>query len=171
MILLACFIWIQGICQTQRKLSGYLGAQFNSTVYDKTIVNNTNGFGLGLQIFLNNKSHFKPTLEITGDLYPNMRKVLVLTASGKPIESKITVLNFFTGASFHPIRIGYISFLAGPSFINGKTYLGVEPSLGFYFSRNQQWWGKISFINVFQNDQSSAQDFGVVTVGIAVKLF
>jgi hypothetical protein len=169
-ILLACFICIHEISQKQRKLSGYLWPQFNSTVYDKTLVNNTNGFGLGLQAFLNNKSSFKPTLEITGDLYPGGRKILLVSANGEPIETKIAVVDLFAGAIFRPGKIGFISFTTGPSFINGKAYLGIKPSIGF-FSRNNKWSGKISLISVFQNDQSSAQDFGVVIVGLAVKLF
>jgi hypothetical protein len=168
MILLVCFISVQGFGQ---ELSGFLWGRINSTVYDKTIENNTNGFGLGVQAFLDTKSNFKPTLEMTWDLYPKFRKLLILAPNGDPVESKIGVLSFFAGTSFHPVRIGYISFLAGPCFINRKAYLGIEPSLGIYFSRDQRWSGKISFRNVFQNDQSSTRDFGVVSVGIAVKLF
>jgi hypothetical protein len=80
------------------------------------------------------------------------------------------MVNLFAGSSFHPSRTIYFSVLAGPSFISGQTFLGLKPSIGFYFSKKQRWTGKISYINVFNRTKITNQDFGSISVAIGVKL-
>ena len=79
---LFCFLLTQSFAQTQRKVSVYLLTQYNKTLHDYTINNNPWGIGLGLQAFLNNKTKFQPTIEITGDLYWESDKVLRLNPEG-----------------------------------------------------------------------------------------
>ena len=55
--------------QTPKKVTTYLLTQYTKTIYDQTIGNNPWAIGLGLQAFVNNKSKFKPTIELTGDAY------------------------------------------------------------------------------------------------------
>lgn len=64
---LAFFSLTQTFGQTQKKVSTYLSTQYNKTIHDQTSGNNPWGIGLGLQAFYNNKSKFKPTIELTGD--------------------------------------------------------------------------------------------------------
>lgn len=66
---LLIFITLPAFSQVQRKVSVYLFTQYNKTLYDRTKGNNPWGYGLGLQATLNTKTMFKPTIEITGDLY------------------------------------------------------------------------------------------------------
>jgi hypothetical protein len=49
--------------------------------------------------------------------------------------------------------------------------LGIKPSLGFYFDRYQKWTGKFSYINVFNRDVETKEDFGSVSFAIGLKLF
>lgn len=168
------FIFTQSFGQTQRKASTFLLAQYNSTLYDYTKGNNPWGIGLGLQTFLNNKTKFKPTIELTGDIYLEDDKVLRSNPDGTFPENGNDVrgmVNLFAGSSFHPTQNIYFSFVAGPSFISGQTLLGIKPTFGFYFSKTHKWTGKISYINVFNRTKIINEDFGSLSFAIGLKLF
>ena len=172
--ILLCFIVMQSFGQKQRKISTYLVAQYNHTLYDYTIGNNPWGTGLGLQCFFNNKTKFKPTIELTGDIYLEDDKVLRLNPDGSIPKNNNDVrgmVNLFGGSSYHPAQNIYLSFTAGPSFISGQTLLGIKPSFGFYFSKTQKWTGKISYINIFNRTKIPKEDFGSLSLAIGVKLF
>ena len=81
------------------------------------------------------------------------------------------MVNLFAGASFHPNQSVYVSFVAGPGFISGQTFLGIKPSFGFYFSKAQRWTGKISYINIFNRTKVVNDDFGSFSLSIGLKLF
>ncbi len=127
--------------------------------------------GLGLQLFFNNTSRIKPTIDLTADAYLEDDKVLRLNSDGTPIDDIGGMVNVFLGASFHPTRTIYLSFVIGPSFVSGQTLLGLKPSFGFYFSQNQRWTGKLSYINVFNRDKTTKEDFGTISFSLGVKLF
>jgi hypothetical protein len=169
--LLLCFILTQSFSQTQRKVSIYLQAQYNKTIYDRTIGNNPWGMGLGLQLFLNNNSKFKPAVDMTADAYLEDDKVFRTNSDGTEIADIGFMVNVFAGASFHPTKTIYLSLVTGPSFVSGQTLLGLKPSFGFYFSKNQKWTGKVSYINVFNRDKTTKEDFGSISLSIGVKLF
>lgn len=171
---LLCFILTQSFSQTQRKVSTYLLTQYNKTLYDYTAGNNPWGIGLGLQIFFNNKTKFRPTVEFTGHVYLEDDKVFRSNPDGTFAESGNDVramVNLFAGSSFHPNESIYLSLLAGPSFISGQTLPGIKPSFGFYFSKTQKWTGKVSYINVFNRTKIINEDFGSLSLAIGVKLF
>lgn len=168
---LFCFLLTQVIAQTQRKVSTYLLTQYNKTIYDRTLGNNPWGVGLGLQTFFNNKTKFKPTIELTGNRYLEDDKVFRTNPDGTEINDVRGMVNLFVGASFNPTKNIYLSFVAGPSFINGQTLLGIKPSFGFYFSKSQKWTGKISYINIFNRDKATKEDFGSLSLAIGHKLF
>lgn len=168
---LLCFILTQSFSQTQRKVSTYLQGQYNKTIYDRTIGNNPWGMGLGLQLFLNNTSKLKPTVDLTADAYLEDDKVFRINYDGTEIVDIGGMLNLFAGVSFHPTQTIYMSLVTGPSFVSGQTLLGLKPSFGFYFSQNQRWTGKISYINVFNRDKKSMEDFGSISLSLGVKLF
>ena len=173
-IIIGCFILAQGFGQTQRKVTTYLLSQYNNTLYDYTKGNNPWGIGLGLQTFLNNKTKFKPTIEITGDIYLEDDKVLRLNSDGsipKSDNSVSCMVSLFIGSSFHPTKNIYLSFVAGPAFINGQTLLGIKPSFGCNFSKNKRWTGKVSYINVFNRTPQTKEDFGSLSFAIGLKLF
>ena len=130
--------------------------------------------GLGLQIFFNNKTKFKPTIELTGDVYLEDDKVFRSNPDGTFPENDNDVggmVNLFAGSSFHPNKSIYLSLLAGPSFISGQIVLGIKTSFGFYFSKTQKWTGKVSYINVFNRTGIINEDFGSLSLAIGVKLF
>jgi len=171
---LFCFLLTQVFGQTSRKLSFYVFANYNNTLYDYTVGNNPWGVGLELQAFLNNKTKFKPTIELTADTYLEDNKVLRLNPDGSiPNDDNAVegMVNLFAGASFYFNQIVYVSFVAGPGFISGQTFLGIKPSFGFYFSKAQRWTGKISYINVFNRTKVVNDDFGSLSLSIGLKLF
>ncbi len=169
--ILLSFILAQSFSQTNHKVSTYLQGQFNKTIYDRTIGNNPWGMGLGLQVFFNNNSKFKPTIDLTADAYLEDDKVYNIDADGKEIPTVRGMVNVFAGASFQPTKTMYVSLVTGPSFVSGQTLLGLKPSFGFYFSKNQKCTGKVSYINVFNRDKTTKQDFGSISLSLGFKLF
>ncbi|MBC6490690.1 hypothetical protein ACFSQD_00905 [Flavihumibacter stibioxidans] len=166
-----CFILTQSFCQTQRKVSTYLQGQYNKTIYDRTIGNNPWGMGLGLQLFLTNNSKLKPTIDLTADAYLEDDKVFRMNSDGTEIVDIGGMVNVFAGASFYPTKTMYLSLVSGPSFVSGQTLLAMKPSFGFYFSEKQRWTGKVSYINVFNRDKKTKEDFGSISLSLGVKLF
>ena len=169
--ILLCFILKYSFAQVQKKISTYLLTQFNTTLYDATKGNNPWGVGFGLQTFLNNKTKFKPTIELTGDFYLEDDKVFRTNSVGTPLNDFRKMINLFFGTSFNPTKKIYLSVVVGPSFISGQTLLGIKPSIGFYFTKSQRWTGKISYINIFNRDKTTKEDFGSLSLAAGLKLF
>ncbi len=165
-----CFLLTQSFGQT-RKSSLYIQGQYNKTLYDVTKGNNPWGMGLGLQLFFRQTSKFKPTIDLTADAYLEDDKVSRLNTDATAINDLGGMVNLFAGASYNPIKTVYLSFVAGPSFLGGETKLGIKPSLGFYFSPNQKFTGKVSYINVFNRDNKTKEDFGSICLSLGVRLY
>lgn len=168
---LVCLTISQSFAQTPKKVSLYLLTQYNKTISDVTIGNNPWGMGLGCQAYFNNQSKFKPTIDLTGDIYLEDDKVYRTNADGSPIADVPGMVNLFLGASYHPVNAVYISLVTGPSFIGGQTLIGLKPSFGFYFSKTQKWTGKISYINIFNRNKTTKQDFSSISLTVGLKLF
>ena len=168
---LFCFVMLQSSGQHHNKISAYLQGQYNKTIYDITKGNNPWGVGAGVQLFYKNNSPFKPTVSLTADIYLADDKVFRTQADGSPIESVGSMVNLFAGAAYQLAGAMYISLQTGPSFISGKTFLGLNPSLGFYLLKNKRLTGKLSYINVFKRDIPSGMGFGTISLSAGVKLF
>lgn len=157
----------------QRKPAGYLLFQFNGTMYDQTLGNNPWGMGIGFQAFLNKNVKFTPTIELTADVYLANDKVLRRSGGGWPETYKTvqSMSNLFIGYAYQATQNFYLSFSAGPSLITGDALLGIKPSLGFHFSKNKKWIGKLSYIHVFDREKITKKDFGSYSLAIGYKLF
>lgn len=175
LVILVCYIvLIQHFAQAQRRISTYLFTEYNNTLHDYTLGNNPWGAGLGLQAFYNTKTKFKPTIEVTGDVYLEDDKVFRADPDGNFPGNDNSVggmLNVFAGASYHPSHYFFVSLLAGPSFINRSPLFGVKPSLGFCFPKNQRWMAKVSYINIFNRTKIINEDFSSLSFAIGIKLF
>jgi hypothetical protein len=169
--ILVCCVFTCSFGQKQKLVSTYLSTQYNTTLYDIAKENNPWAVGLGLQAFLNIIPKFKPTIELTGDLYLYDDKVLRTDAKGNIIYDMGAMVNLFAGASFNPVKRIYFSVVGGPSFLGGQTRLGIKPTVGFYFPRSQKWVAKISYINIFDRNKPTKEDFGSLSFAVGFKLF
>lgn len=169
--LLLCFTFGFSFGQKLRPVSLYLSTQYNSTLYDATNGNNPWSIGLGLQAFVNISKKFKPTVELTGDAYLMNDKVLRFDSTGHALNSIDGMVNLFAGLAFNPIKPVYISVMGGPSFLGGQTRYGIKPSVGFYFPGSKKWTAKISYINIFNRGESTAHDFGSLSIAVGFRLF
>lgn len=165
------FILIHSFGQRQKKISTCLLIQYNKTMYDKSAGNNPWGIGVGLQTFINNNTQFKPTIELSGDVYLEDDKVYRINPDGSEIIDVRGMVNLFAGISFNPKQDIFLSFVAGASFISGQTLFGIKPSFYFYFSKSQKWTGKISYINIFNRGKTIKEDFGSLSLAVGLKLF
>lgn len=169
--LLLSFILTQAFAQQEKRTSTYLFAQLTPTLHDQTLGNNPLGMGLGFPTFFNTRSKFKPTVEITGDIYFPHDDVFRTNGDGTAKLEVPGMINLLAGAAFAPAKNIYLSFVAGPSFINSQTLLAVKPSFGFYFSNKQRWTGKIAYINVFNRGNVVKDNFTSASFAIGVKIF
>ncbi len=169
-ITVCCLTITSSFGQSKRFVSVYLETQLNTTLHDIVKQNNPWGIGLGLQAFFNTGDKLKLTFDITKDEYLADDKVLsVRNGSGIPRVNEMN--NILAGISYHPIPAVYFSFVSGASFINNQTLLAIKPSLGIYFSENRRWMGKLSYINVYDRDKVTKQDFGSVSFSLGMRLF
>lgn len=166
-----CCVFLNAFSQSGDKVSLYLHGQYNKTIYDRTAGNNPWGIGSGLQLFINTQSKLKPTIDFTADAYLEDDKVLRVNSDETPVEDLRGMINLFGGLSWHPRQSLYFSVVAGPGFINGRSLMGIKPSFGFYFSESQKWTGKFSYINVFNRDRVTKDDFGSISFSVGIKLF
>jgi hypothetical protein len=158
-------------CTAQRSLSGYAQAQFNKTLYDRTAGNNPWGAGLGFQVLLKGQSKLAPFVDLTADAYFEDDKVLRLNEDGSAPEDLGSVINLFVGTSYEATKKFYLSLAAGPSIAGGEVRFGIKPSVGLFLSENRKWTGRLSYVNVFNRDKISKEDFGTASLSLAVRLF
>lgn len=170
-ILLGCLIVSNGIGQNKKNISGYLLAQYNQTIRDRTKGNNPWGMGLGFQLLFNTHSRIRPMIDITADAYLEDDKVYRFNGDSTALTDVRSMLNLFAGVSYRITQTTYLSLAGGPAFISGETFIGIKPSFGFYFSKNQSWTGKISYINIFNRDFLTKEDFSSISFSIGKKLF
>jgi hypothetical protein len=158
----------------QQQAITFLLGQFNGTVHDRTTGNNPWGAGLGIQTFFGSKTKFKTVVELTGDIYLADDKVLRLNTDGTsftPVGDVPGMINLFAGVAFQPAQNFFLSLMTGPSFINGNMLLGIKPSIGFYFTKTHCCMGKLSYINIFNRDKATKEDFGSLSLAIGIRLF
>lgn len=168
---LICFIFTKTFGQFKKNVSTYLQGQYTHTISDRTIDNNPWGLGLGVQTFFTLKTKLDPTIELAADTYLQDDKVFRTNPDGTPIDDLGNMVNLFFGVVYNPIRPIYFSLIAGPSFSNGHALLGIKPLIGFYCPGNKKWTAKIYYINIFNRDQTTKQDFSAVSLAIGRKLF
>lgn len=157
--------------QTPRNAALFVESNYSQTLSDITKGNNPWLLGVGLQLFLSQKSIFKPSVELTASMNMMDDKVYRTYNDGTPIPTVGGMVNVFAGISVHPLQKMYLSFLAGPSFVGRQAHFGVKPSVGFYFPSNQKFLAKISYLNILNRDLRTKQDFSALSLSLGYKLF
>lgn len=151
--------------------SGYVQAQYNQTLYDRTKGNNPWGMGLGAMVFRKASSSVRLMAELSTDYTFVDDKVLRLYQDGTPVPVVRGNISLYAGLAFRPVSRVAISFTAGPSLVSGGVFAGIRPSLLVYLSKNQKWVTRLAYTNIFNRDRRGGQDFGVVSAGVGVRVF
>jgi hypothetical protein len=154
--------------QSERKLSTFASLQYNHTLYDQKFLYKTGIAGLGLQVFSNNNSKFRPTLEINTDLVTR----LGIGPADESVKEKSIIPSVYIGPSVHPTDRFFIAATVGPTLYcyYKKVQVGVRSSAGFYPCRNNRWFAKASYTNVLQEPKFQNNDFGYLSFALALKL-
>jgi len=172
---ISLFIFSGIYAQTQNKISAYLSPQQSLTIYDRTEGNNPWSIGLGFQTLYNNRTRFKPAIELTVDGAIADDKIYRTDSHGQEVQDADVVINLFAGTAFNFSQQLYISFLCGPSFINSNTHFGIKPSIAYYFSKNQRFGLRAYYVNIFNREpnyeETKMQDFGSIGLAFNIKLF
>jgi len=167
--ILISFCAFYSTAQVQKKFLLYLFPQFTNTISDATLGNNPRAWGIGLDGIYNNKTMFKPMLELSYNFFFYDDDVLRYLPSGEILESINGWTSLLAGLSVQPIREVFVSFLAGPSFINGVTLWEIKPAAGFCFPKNERWQARFSYNKVFKRENN--QDFTSWSISLGIRLF
>jgi hypothetical protein len=135
--------------QTSGNISTYIMGQYNKPFLEWRIKNNPWGIGLGAETFFMTNRKFQPTLDLAGNVFIEKAQIspsFGSTGKAPDIGSNISLL---AGASLHPIRRLYFSFVAGPTLINQKIYFSTKPSIGFYIDKDRKWTSKFSGLYIY----------------------
>ncbi len=165
------FIVLTGNAQQKHKAAGYLQFQYTHTLYDLTKGNNLWGIGTGLFFFLDGKSVFKPSLDMTADIYLVDDKVFRMYPDGAEMVSVHGTVSLFPGILIQPKGKIFAGISGGPCLVSSSVLLGIKPSIGLYFDDKHRWTGKFSFINVFNRDYRGGQDFGSWSISLGTRIF
>jgi hypothetical protein len=157
--------------QKVHKLPIYLQTQYNKTLYDRTIENNQNALGIGLEGFYQSHSKLKPIASILFNLSLLDDKVLRLETDNTTIQSVGTTIDIRIGESFFFSKKNYFAVAIGSSFINGQILLGLKTFLGYFFSANQKWHLAVSYGNVFDRYKPSKSDYGTIGISLGLKIY
>jgi hypothetical protein len=155
--------------QQDRKVSVFFSTQTNKTLYDRTVSNNSFGFGIGLQTIVNTKTFVRPTIEINGYIFSGTKE-LYLTADDKPIYGKNAVLSIHAGPFIPLSKHVFFATTVGTHFYNNDVHFSARPGLGVFPTKSRKWILRTSFTNVFQRDEISNESFGYLSFAISIKL-
>lgn len=155
--------------QQDKKVSVFLSFQVNTTLYDRTVSNNSGGLGFGLQTVLNTKTFVRPTIELNADVFGGTKE-LYLTADGKPIYGKSGTSSIHIGAFIPLSNSVFAVATVGSHFYNHDLHFSARHSVGVYPTKSKRWTLRTSFTNVFQRDEISNESFGYLSFAIALKL-
>ncbi len=168
---LLCFVIVNCFSQLNNKISTYLQAQYIHTTDDVTIGNNPWGAGIDAIILYKNKTRFFPVADLGAAIFLEDDKVARLDSTGKMIESIGFIGNAYLGVAFQPEKHIYLSFAAGPAFINGHALLGIKPAVGFYFSKKQRCTASFSLATIYNRYKPSSDDYKSVNITLGIRLF
>lgn len=180
-IFLICFAFAQlSYGQANRKLSVYLQGHLNTTRSDITLGNNPGGFGLGAQVFYPQSAKFRLVGEVTVSAYLFGDKVLRTYGYGdyddwEPIPTVSGMTNAFVGGSYHPLNAISVSVTSGLSSVNvdngRQNRFGIKPAVNFHFPKTQRWMAAVSYVNIFNRDPVTKQNFGSLSFSLGIRLY
>lgn len=150
---------------------GYVTVQYTKTINDLTKGNNPWGIGTGLQVFFNTSKLFRPLAEVTGDIYLEDDKTLLLGPNGEAIPAISTISKILLGPSLQLGNFTNVAVAAGASFTGMDIYLTLKPSLHIFLNNSQSVFFKIAYIHVYDRGNVIKQDFTSWSTGFGLKVF
>lgn len=145
--------------------------QYLHTTHDITQGNNPWGAGVAAILLYKNKTRLMPVIDIGASIYLEDDKLGRLDTSGTIIESVGNIVNTFIGVAYQPEQHLYVSLVGGPAFINGQALLGIQPSLGFYFSKKQRCTAAFSYTTLYNRYKPTGDNYKCLKIALGIKLF
>jgi hypothetical protein len=163
------FITLFVLGQNKKKISGVFYAQANVTAYDRVVMINKSGPGLGLTLLYKTKRKIKPQVDVSLGAFSG-NKILIFE-NGMELLPKSFVVTSFAGFVYYPVSFIEAGLCAGPSFFNGDVHWGIKPSLGVYLNKKKTIKTFGSLTHIYQRDEISKKSFGFISAGLGIKLF
>lgn len=156
--------------QNKRFVNTYLSGHVNKMIYDQFSGFTSTGFGAGIQLQLNAKHKLKPQIDITGNLF-SINKILFVFPDGTKAGPKQSVATIFAGLVYEPVSRLETGFSAGPAFYNDGTGIGIKPYIAYYMGKKKIVKSQISLTHIYVNNDFYTKNTGIISAGIALKLF
>jgi hypothetical protein len=167
-LLICAFFSLDLAGQSDHKISIYAKMEGNYILYDQAMGNGM-GFGTGVEIDINLESGLRMYLDLNCDFFPT--NALQTFVNGVELEKKKTVPSVFIGTSYSVFRNFYISFEAGPTFINSDVYLAIKPGVSYFLDKKQRMSVSLSLSHIVEADHSDDGPFGYANLGLVFKVF
>ncbi len=156
--------------QKKQFANAYLSGQISEKVYDLFKKNTFIGFGAGMQLQLNAKHRLKPQIDVTGNFF-SINKILFVFADGTTTGPKQFVATIFAGLVYGPVNKFETGVSAGPAFHDDGTSIGIKPYIAYYLGKKKVVKAYTSLTHIFKPYPFSERNTGIISTGLAVKLF
>jgi hypothetical protein len=161
---------LTAIAQKKQFANGYLCGHVTEMVYDLFKKYTFTGFGAGAQIHFNTKHRLKPQIDVAGSLF-GTNKILLVFADGTTTGPKQFVATIFAGLVYEPAKRLETGLSAGPAFHDDGTSIGIKPYIAYYLGKKKVIKAYTSLTHIFKPYSFSEKNTGIISAGLAVKLF
>ena len=171
LILFTVFITTQfSYAQKKQAVNVFLHGQASFMPYGLFKEYTGAGFGAGLQAVLNSKHKLKPQLDATVHFF-STNKILFVFENGQTTGPQGMFTTIFPGFVYTPGNRLELALSAGPSFDDDGTDFGIKPYVAYYLGKKKSLNVNTSLTHLFSPNQFSKKNTGIISAGIAVKLF
>lgn len=158
------------IAQKKQPVNIYLHGQAGFMLYGLFKNYTGAGFGAGLQASLHSNRKLRPQLEITANLF-STNKILFVFENGQTTGPKQSITTLFGGFIYEPADRFELALSAGPAFDDDGTDFGIKPYAAYYLGRKKTVKAHTSLTHIFSPNRFSKMNTGIISAGIAIKLF
>lgn len=158
------------IAQKKQFANVYLSGQVSEMVYDLFKKYTFTGFSAGAQILFNTKHRLKPQIDVTGSLF-STNKILLVFADGTTTGPRQSIATIFAGLVYEPVKRLETGLSAGAAFHDDGASIGIKPYIAYYTGKKKVIKAYTSLTHIFKPYPFSAKNTGIISAGVAVKLF
>lgn len=158
------------VAQKKLPLNLFLHGQGSIIAYDVFKQFSGGGAGIGFQSCLKSKNKLKPQIDACINLF-SINKILILFENGEKTGAKGVVGSIMGGLVYEPINRAELAFAAGPAFHIDGVDLGVKPYVAYYTGKNKVLKVHASLTHIWGQHKYYNKNTGIISAGLAIKLF
>jgi hypothetical protein len=149
----------------------YCKVQYTRTIDDLARGNNPWGVGAGLKVFLNTTKWFRPSLDLSGDLYLYGNKALLTGPGGERLPTVTSVSRLLAGPSLEAAKHFNAGIMVGPTFVNADVLFTIKPYVLIFMNSQQNAFLKVAYLHVYNRGWVIHQNFTSTSVSLGFRIF